>query len=75
MSYVSRKYLNEKYASLKHDLENVLGLLGKEDNDKIDTEDILKVLPNIRDNVNAIMTELENVEIMDRANSTYFDKG
>ena len=52
--YFSRKYLKEKYESLKHDIENVLKVFDESQNDSIDEADVRRVSANIKDKCDAI---------------------
>lgn len=54
MKYVSRRYLVEKWASLKWDMEGLL----TGDFDEVNYADVEKRLPNIIEMMSAILTEL-----------------
>lgn len=57
--FISRKYLSEKYRSLKWDMEKVLCVEDETQEDRIDVEDVKRVFWNIKDKCISIVTELE----------------
>ena len=54
MKYVSRRYLSEKWTSLKWDMEGLL----TGDSDEVNYAEVEKRLPNIIEMMSAILTEL-----------------
>ena len=60
MGYVSRRYLREKWSSVKWDIEKVLKVDDASIGDEISKEDIERCY-ELQDNLQAILNELANV--------------
>ena len=63
MGYISRNYIKEKYLKLKYDMENFLCVLDDDLPDKIDEENALKAINNVKDNYQSIIEELNKAKL------------
>lgn len=59
MAHVSRNYLSEKWGNAKNDMEKYLGINDETLPDRIDPETVARCLPEIRQNLMAVLAELE----------------
>ena len=61
--YVSRKYLREKWESLKWDMEKTLDIYKKRtESDSIEESDLNRCYYNVMDKIECIKRELEDTE-------------
>lgn len=63
MARVSRRYLREKWGSLKVMMEGYLEIEDEDLDDAIPTENVLRVLGSIEDLSESIITELRNSKV------------